>query len=396
MIRRPQQAVILAGGLGTRLRSLTDLRPKPLIEFHGKPFIRHLVDHLKDEGISEILLLLGYLPDLFQQYFGDGKKFGVHISYSVTDLMDDTGRRIRKAESLIDETFFLLYADNFWPFSFDQIWHQYQRMGVAGQLSVYSNYDNYTRSNVRVENGLVLQYDKTRRSSNLQGVEIGFGLFEKSVLRYLPDSNCLFETSVYPRLVEDRQLAGYLTDHRYYSVGSFDKLPLTEEFLRRKPTIILDRDGVLNKKPHKAEYVEKWSDFEWLPGAKEGLALLRQYGYRIIVVTNQAGIARGIFSESDLKNIHQQMRQTAVAENGDIDAVYYCPHGWDEGCNCRKPKPGMLFQAQREFHFDLTRTFFIGDDERDVQAGQAAGCRTLLVDETHTLVDLVSSKVLNG
>jgi len=396
MKKKPEQAVILAGGLGTRLRAITDLRPKPLIEFHGKPFLQYIVEHLRSEGLHDILLLLGYLPEMFQEYFNDGKRFGVKISYSISDLSDDTGRRIKKAESLIDESFFLLYADNYWPFPFDRMWHQYQEMDVSAQLSVYSNKENYTKSNVQVDNGLVLQYDKSRKAVNLQGVEIGFAFFQKSVLDYLGDENCLFETAVYPPLVQEKQLGAFITNHRYYSVGSFDRLPLTDQFLGRRPCVILDRDGVLNKKTHQDRYLAQWSDFEWLPGAKDGLALLRQHGYRIVVVTNQPGIASGLISNSNLQLIHQRMRQSAVLEGGDIDAIYYCPHSRDENCECRKPKPGMLFQAQRELQLDLTRSYFIGDDEREVQAGEAAGCKTLVMRANETLVDVIRQKVLTN
>jgi histidinol-phosphate phosphatase family protein len=393
MVKRPVQAVILAGGLGTRLKAITDLRPKPLIEFYGKAFLLYIIEHLKSQGFSQVLLLLGYLPEMFQEYLGNGRKFGVDIEYSITSESDDTGRRIKLAEPLIDDQFFLMYCDNYWPFSFERLWGHYQRSGVAAQLSVYSNKDGYTRNNVQVRDRIICEYDKTRKAAGLNGVEIGFGIFPKTVLDLLGDDNSLFETKVYPPLIKEKQLAGFVTDHRYYSVGSFERLSITRDFLARRPTVILDRDGVLNKKPPKAEYVRNWNEFEWLPGAKEGLKLLRKNGYQTIIVTNQAGIARGVMTESDLRAIHLNMRRAAIASGGEIDAVYYCPHGWDEGCECRKPKPGMLFQAQREFQLDLSRTFFVGDDERDVEAGATAGCKTLLVDSNHNLADLVRSRI---
>src|SRR5262245_9324198 len=166
----------------------------------------------------------------------------------------------------------------------------------------------------------------------------------------------------------------YVTDHRYYSVGSHRRLPLTEAFLARRPAVILDRDGVLNKKPPQAHYVGSWQEFEWLPGAREALRLLKEAGYRVILVSNQAGIARGTMTMSSLDQIHERMKQDVIEAGGQIDAIYFCPHDWDESCECRKPKPGMLFQAQRDHNLDLSRTVFIGDDERDAQAADAAGC----------------------
>jgi histidinol-phosphate phosphatase family protein len=188
-------------------------------------------------------------------------------------------------------------------------------------------------------------------------------------------------------------LAAYVTDHRYYSVGSLRRLPLTEAFLARRSTVILDRDGVLNKKPPRAEYVRTWAEFEWLPGAKDALKLFNDAGCQVIVVSNQAGIARGAMTEADLADIHDHMKEEAVQAGGRIDAIYYCPHGWDDNCDCRKPKPGMLFQAQREHHLDLTRTPFIGDDERDAEAADAAGCPSLLLSNNESLLH-VARKVI--
>lgn len=389
------QTVILAGGRGTRLRPLTDTVPKPMIKFHGKPFLEYLINNLREQGITRILLLLGYLPEVINNYFGNGDRFGIHIDYSITEEVNDTGRRIKLAESQIDEYFMLMYCDNYWPLRLKDMLEQYERMNVEGQITVYSNKDGYTKDNVRVENGYAVQYDKSRTMPDLKGVDIGYAIFNKTVLRYLPDDNILFEKTVYPKLVENRQLAAYTTDHRYYSVSSFERLELTEAFLRGEPAIILDRDGVLNKKPPKANYVKSWVEFEWLPGAKEALALLKQSNYRIIIITNQAGINRGMMTEADLMDIHEKMKKEAAEAGGNIGAIYYCPHGWDENCDCRKPKPGMFFQAQHDFHLDLTRTYFVGDDERDEMAGKAAGCPTILVNDNYPLLSAVKEKIIN-
>jgi D-glycero-D-manno-heptose 1,7-bisphosphate phosphatase len=179
-----------------------------------------------------------------------------------------------------------------------------------------------------------------------------------------------------------------VTDHRYYSVGALHRLPLTEAFFRRTPTILVDRDGVLNRKAAKAQYVRSWSDFEWLPGAREALKVFGDAGYRIIVVSNQAGVGRGLMTEDDLRAIHDRMKQEAIDAGGRIDAVYYCPHGWSEGCDCRKPNPGLLFQAQREHSLDLSRTRFVGDDSRDREAADRAGCPFEAVDETTSFLDI--------
>ena len=191
--------------------------------------------------------------------------------------------------------------------------------------------------------------------------------------RLLPATDVALEEAVYPTLAERGELLAYPTDHRYYSVGSIERLPATEEFLARRPTIFLDRDGVLNRRPPRAEYIRRPEEFEWLPGAREAVALLTRAGYRLFVISNQAGIARGAMTDADLAAVEDRMLADAADAGGRIDGAYYCRHGWEDGCDCRKPLPGLLFQAQREHRLDLSRTPFIGDDDRDGQAADLAG-----------------------
>lgn len=394
---RPKQAVILAGGRGERLRPLTDRVPKPMIEFHGKPFLEYVIEMLRDQGLERILLLLGYLPDVITDYFGDGSSLGVQIHYRMTAPDDLTSRRIQDAAGQIDDTFLLLYCDNYWPMQLDRMWEAYQESGAPAQVTVYSNGDRYTKDCLIVgEDGFVRVFDRSRKTPGLRGVEISYAILDKqTVLPLLPARQELFEQAVYPVLASSGRLHAYWTDHRYYSVGDHARLPLTKEFLARTPAVILDRDGVLNVRPPKAEYVRQPEDFRWLPGARDALRLLTEAGYRIIVVSNQAGIARGLMTEGQLEAVHDRMRTEARESGGRVDAVYYCPHGWDEGCECRKPKPGMLFQAQREHHLDLTRTTFMGDDERDEEAARAAGCPFAYVNEDVPLLD-VTNRLLAG
>ena len=393
---RPTQVVILAGGRGERLRPLTDTRPKPMIEFHGKPFLQYLIEMVRESGFTRCLLLLGYMPEAIQEFFGDGRRFGIEIEYAVSAPEYDTGRRLELAESRIDPVFLLMYCDNYWPMRFEEMWTQFTASGAPALVTVYRNRDRYTRDNLRVDDdGAVALYDRSRTAQNLSGVDIGFLILKRSVLDLLSDRNESFEAVVYPKLAAQRQLQAYQTDHRYYSVGSLERLPATDEFLARRPTVILDRDGVLNRKAPKAQYVDTWKDWKWLDGAREALRLFKEAGYRTIVVSNQAGIARGNMTLKDLEDIHERMKQEAREAGGSIDAIYYCPHGWDEGCECRKPKPGMLFQAQRDFSLDLSRVFYVGDDERDEQAARAAGCRWAAVSDSMPLITVARQLLSN-
>ena len=150
---------------------------------------------------------------------------------------------------------------------------------------------------------------------------------------------------------------------------------------------------MLNRRPPRARYVTRPEEFEWLPGALKALALLNEAGHTVIVVSNQAGVARGAMSQADLDEVNARMRTEAAEAGGEIAAIYCCTHDWDAGCECRKPAPGMLFQAQRDLDLDLTRTPFIGDDERDRQAADAAGCPSILVSERPSLLDAVRALV---
>jgi len=374
-IQRPTQAVILAGGRGTRLHPLTLDRPKPMVEILGKPFLEYQVEQLREQGFKRVLLLLGYLPDVVRDYFGDGRRWGIKIEYSVSAVDDETGRRLKLAEPFLDSCFLLLYCDNYWPMSITAMWQRYVAAGAPAMITVYSNKHGYTRNSVRVEaDGFVSVYDKTCARPGLNGVEISYAVVSKKIVRALSDANVLFETAVYPALAGRRELSAFVTDHRYLSVGAHHRLPLTEEFFRRQKTVILDRDGVWNRRPERAQYVRRFDEFEWLPGALPALQMLHNAGYRVVVVSNKAGIARGAMSEADLAAIHGAMKEEARAAGGRIDAIYHCPHDWDAGCACRKPLPGMLFQAQHDLNLDLSRTYFAGDDERDAQAAASAGC----------------------
>lgn len=386
----PTQAVILAGGRGTRLRPISDVRPKPMVEIHGKPFLEYMIEMMRDQGFRRILLLLGYLPEVVQGYFGDGRRWGVAIDYSVTAFEDNTGRRVKLAERYLDPCFLLTYCDNYWPMQIARMWPRFASANVPAMITVYSNKDAYTRNSVRVnEDGYVTVYDKTCTSPGLQGVEISYALMRKSVLDLIPPGNVLLEESLYPQLAERGQLLAHVTDHRYYSAGALHRLPITEAFFSGRPAILLDRDGVLNRKPPRGQYLRSWDEFEWLPGAREALRLLKEANYRIIVVTNQAGVARGIMTEEDLLSIHRRMVAEVTRSGGRIDAVYYCSHHWTDNCECRKPRAGLLFEAQHTFNLDLTRTVFVGDDETDVQAADAAGCVSALVSPQRSLLEIV-------
>ena len=170
-------------------------------------------------------------------------------------------------------------------------------------------------------------------------------------------------------------------------------MELTRKFFENRPTVFLDRDGTVNVKAPKACYIENSGQFVWLEGAKEAVRLLKENGFRVLMVTNQPGIARGNLTGDTLEAIHKKMQRDLEQIGAEIDKIYYCPHDWEEGCECRKPRPGMLYQAQKDYHLDLTKCVMIGDDERDMAAGRAAGCKTCQVTEQRNLLQIVKEIV---
>lgn len=157
----------------------------------------------------------------------------------------------------------------------------------------------------------------------------------------------------------------------------------------KKRAIFLDRDGVINKKPPERDYIKHWGEFEFLPGAPEAIRALAEQGHEIIIITNQAGIGRGRMTAGAVEEIHQNMLKELEKKEARIKAVYVCPHTPEENCPCRKPKPGMLLQAAREHHIDLSQSFFLGDDEKDILAGRAAGCKTIKITKKNNLLAAV-------
>ncbi len=158
--------------------------------------------------------------------------------------------------------------------------------------------------------------------------------------------------------------------------------------------VFLDRDGVLNRNSGRSRYVRDWSEFVWIPGAIKAVAQLKQAGYTIILISNQAGVGSGQMKTEDLAEIEHHMQEDLQRAGGAIDAAYYCLHRPDAGCECRKPKPGLLHQAQKDFALSFPETCFIGDDLKDLQAGAVVGCPTYIVSESMSILDIVEKHIL--
>jgi len=146
-----------------------------------------------------------------------------------------------------------------------------------------------------------------------------------------------------------------------------------------KPGVFLDRDGTINRNPPRGGFVTRPDDLELLPGAARAIARLRGAGYATVVYSNQSGVAKGLLTIEDLAAVNARLKDLLAEEGAALDGIYSCPHEPGATCECRKPAPGMILRAARELDIDLTRSWAVGDAARDLEAGRAAGCRTVFV-----------------
>ena len=372
----PRQAAILCGGLGSRMKPLTDTLPKPMAPVNGRPFLEYLIEQIREQGIVRIVLLTGYLGDLIRGHFGDGARFGVSIEYSHGPVDWDTGRRVWEARALLDSRFMLLYSDNFTPFSLTKLlaFHEQNKPSISllAQLK--------TPGNIRVgSDGLVEDYDPGRGSPGLDCVEIGYMLIERDEMLAAYDQPDVSFSRILRCLSEKRSLAALQCLDGYHSISDPERWKLAERYLAVKRILLIDRDGTINERPPRGEYVKNWREFRWLEDSVNAMRRLAAAGFRFIVITNQAGIARGIVTAEDVAAINQRMMRELEAQGVEILDVYTCPHHWDAGCDCRKPAPGMLLRASREHLLRMDRTVFIGDDPRDRLAAENAGCASIII-----------------
>jgi histidinol-phosphate phosphatase family protein len=142
--------------------------------------------------------------------------------------------------------------------------------------------------------------------------------------------------------------------------------------------IFFDRDGVINKKAKEHDYIKNWGEFEFLPNVAEIIKKLNK-NFLVIIVSNQRGIGRGLMTVNDLNDIHEKMKEELSKKGAKIDGIYFCPHTDEENCACRKPMPGMLLRAAKDFNINLSQSYMVGDSSSDVQAGKNAGCKTILI-----------------
>lgn len=398
------KVVIMAGGRGTRIAELFPNIPKPLIPVDGMPILEREIRSLADQGFKDLILTVGYLAEKIQDYFGDGSRMGVHIEYFVErSPLGNAGALFRIREQLGDEPFFLLNADAAFDVDFKRMLAFHQQHGGLVTLFTHPNSHPYDSGLIIADkDGHVEQWlskEDVRPQWYDNRVNAGLHVIDPKVLDRLADKIDLSN-----KVDLDRQVlkplcgtgAMYCYDSPEYvkDMGTPDRFHQVEADYKngivqaknlhnKQKAIFLDRDGTINKY---VGFLRDINDFELIDGAAEAIKLINESGYLAIVVTNQPVIARGEVSWDELYEIHRKMQTLLGQQGAYLDGIYICPHHPDKGfegerpeykivCDCRKPKPGLLLNAAKDFNIDLSQSYMIGDSDNDVEAGQNAGCK---------------------
>ncbi|MEW6151134.1 MAG: HAD-IIIA family hydrolase [Bradyrhizobium sp.] len=373
-----KQAVILVGGLGTRLGARTKLVPKPMLEIGGRPFLDTLIDELARYGVfDEILLLAGHKADIVGTHYDAATRGRAKIVVARETEPLGTGGALMNARDLLHDRFLLLNGDSLFDFNLLDLIararggrvHMALRDGVVG--------DRYGR--------VVLDGDMVRDfiapGAGATGpVNAGIYVVEKSVLHDIETLPASLEQDLFPGLVKSGALRGTAYRGYFIDIGIPDDFERADRELPdklRRPAVFFDRDGVLN---HDSGYTFETHKLEWIEGAREAVKAVNDAGYFAFVITNQSGVARGYYEEHHVVALHRWMADQMALIGAHIDAFEYCPDHPDgtvaRYCRMsdrRKPGPGMITDLAQRFPIDMTRSMVIGDKPSDVDAARAAG-----------------------
>lgn len=401
------KAVIMAGGKGTRIASITqDEIPKPMLEVGGKPILEHQIACLKRSNIDEVVIITGHLGHVIKNYFQDGKRFGIKISY----VEEDPNRPLGTAGSLyflkdhLKEDFILIFGDAFISVDFNKMIEYHKAHKSDATLLTHPNSHPFDSDLVITdERNNVKGFDSKNNIRNYDYknlVNSGIYAFSSKIFDFIPepvktglekdviakmiDSGCTVTSYHSTEYVKDMG-----TPERYEAVNKdYQNGICTKRNLANKQrAIFLDRDGTINEL---IPFLNDKDKFKLLPGVAEAIRMINSSEYLCIVITNQPIIARGEATVENLNDIHKRMETLLGKEGAYIDGLYYCPHHPDKGfageipelkieCECRKPKTGMLLKAARDYNIDLAESIMIGDSTLDIKMAENAGMQSILL-----------------
>jgi histidinol-phosphate phosphatase family protein len=405
--QRVTQAVILCGGRGTRLGELAQTVPKPLLPVGGRPVLDHTLECLAKAGVRRFILAAGFLGEQIAAYYAGPRADGLEIETAIEPRPLGTAGAVRALVERLDDDFVLAYGDIFIDFEAEALLAAHATHRPAVTLLVRASDHPWDSHLVAADaRGCVTEFvhkrEPGRRYENRANAAIQ--VMHKRALRGLAAERAAdFGADLYPALiaagetlrVHELEPAGFVKDmgtpERLAAVGAYLEERAAAQLARTRPgplrTLLLDRDGVLTPDLGPGVKAER---ITLLPGVGEALARARARGLRCVVVTNQPGVARGLLSEAELGAAHERLRALVAEAGGELAAILHCPHHPEtqhgegvealrRGCRCRKPAPGLLFQAWRECGVELGEAVMVGDREVDVRAARAAGVRAVLV-----------------
>lgn len=408
----------MAGGRGTRIQSIAADIPKPMIPIDGVPVLEREICSLKEQGFTDIIITISHLGEHISDYFKDGQKWGVHIEYFNEEVpLGNAGALFKLREKLGDEPFLLLNADAIFDVDFRRMVKFHMDKNALVTLFTHPNSHPYDSGLIIADKELSvdswLAKEDERPDFYKNRVNAGLHVVDPKVLELVNINAELIgtideKTGKAIKVDLDRQvlkpLSGtgkmfcYDSPEYVKDMGTPERFAAVEADFKAgrvqsknlknmQKTIFLDRDGTINKH---IGFLNDIGHFELLPGVIEAVRKINESGYLCIVITNQPVIARGEVTFEELDMIHNKMETLLGFEGVYIDGLYFCPHHPHKGydgevpelkieCECRKPKPGMIYEAAKDFNIALEDSWMIGDGENDIQAGKAAGCKTALI-----------------
>lgn len=363
------QAVIFCGGRGTRLKNNTITKPKPMVIVKKKPFLYHLILQLKKQGIKNFFLLTGYKSKIIKSYFGDGSKFDINIEYSWSPTSWETSKRLIKVKKKLHDNFLICYSDNYINFNLKKHLTKFKKSDLTLTL-IKKKHGNIEINNKKYK------YNDGRKDQNFKFVELGYILIRKKIINSINAKKNKSISFYFNKIFEKYKISSFKVDH-YHSISDPRRLRLTRNYFLEKKILLLDRDGTINQKVRRGRYVTQISKFRFIKKTLNLLKILSKKNFSFIIITNQAGVGRGIMSINDLKSINNYMVNKLKKEGIKILKIYSCNHHWKDNCKCRKPKPYMIEKSVEEFNLNLKKTIFIGDDIRDWKTAKTARCNYL-------------------
>jgi D-glycero-D-manno-heptose 1,7-bisphosphate phosphatase len=353
-------AVIFCGGYGKRLGNITKKIPKPMVLVAKKPFLEHLLLQLKKNGIKKFFFLIGYKNKKITDYFKDGKKWKVNIEYDYNHPNFETEYRLSAIKDRIKNDFLLLYSDNYCPFNLKKNYKFFKENKSLITLNVCKK----NIGNVKFINNNLVNYSSTRKKDHYF-VDIGYMIIKKELLTYLNYNNRKFSTLI-DLLSKKKKVSAIQNVHSYLSISDPKRLLLTRKYFNNRNIVLIDRDGVLNKNNDKFFYVRNLKELFF---NYKVINILKKFpDIKYICITNQAGIATGEVKLGNLIKINAAIKKKLREYKINILEYFISPHHFKSNNFFRKPNPGNFIKASKKYQFLLDKTFYIGDDLRDIQA----------------------------